>query len=223
VDEINHLAANYGTRGIYFLGDNFTINKKRTAELCELIKNSKLNIEWVCDTRADLISRELLRTMREAGCRTIWFGVESGSPRILQKINKGITLEQTVQAFKLCREEGIQIACSFILGIPGETLSDMEATYKFAKKLDPDWCQFNVFVAVPGSGLYDEVMQKSLYDRLDGFLAYVKTEDFNYESLLAIQKRYQSDLDLSPKRILRKMRREGFWTVLKKSPRYFRR
>jgi anaerobic magnesium-protoporphyrin IX monomethyl ester cyclase len=223
VDEINDMAINYGTKGVYFLGDNFTINKERTIKLCDLMKNSKLDVEWVCDTRADLISRDLLRLMREAGCRSIWFGVESGSPRILRKINKGITTEQTVQAFKMCREESIEIACSFILGIPGETFSDMEATFKLAKKLDPDWCQFNVFVAVPGSGLYDEVMQQGLYDRLDGFVAYVKTEDFNYESLLAIQKRYQSDLDLSPRRILRKMRREGFWTVLKKSPSYFRR
>ena len=223
VDEIKHMGTNYGTKGIYFVGDNFTINKKRTIELCELIRKSKLDIEWVCDTRADMVSRDLLKSMKEAGCRTIWFGVESGSPRILEKLNKGITNEQTNQAFKLCREEGIQIACSFILGIPGETVEDMKVTYKFAKKLDPDWCQFNVFVAVPGSGLYDEVMQKGLCDREEGFLVYVKTEDFNYESLLEIQKRYQSDLDLSPKRILRKMRHEGFWTVLKKGPRYLRR
>lgn len=220
IDEIKHLVANYGTKGIYFVGDNFTINKKRTIELCELIKKSKLDIEWVCDTRADMISRNLLQAMKEAGCRTIWFGVESGSPRILEKINKGITNEQTIQAFKLCREVGIQIASSFMMGIPGETLEDMENTYKFAKKLDPDWAQFNIFIAVPGSGLYDEVMQKGLYDRVEGFLAYVKTDDFNYESLLEIQRRYQSDLDLSPKRILRKMRREGFWIVLKKAPRY---
>jgi anaerobic magnesium-protoporphyrin IX monomethyl ester cyclase len=221
VDEINHMATNYGTKGIYFVGDNFTINKKRTTELCELIKKSKIDIEWVCDTRADMISRDLLSTMKEAGLRTMWFGVESGSPRILEKINKGITLEQTVQAFKLCREVGLQIACSFILGIPGETANDMEATFKFAKKLDPDWCQFNIFVAVPGSDLYDEVMQKHLYDRVEGFLAYVKTEDFNYESLLEVQRRFQTDCDLSPKRILRKIRREGFLTVLRKSHRYF--
>ncbi len=223
VDEIKHIVTKYGTKGIYFLGDNFTINKKRTTELCELMKKSKLDIEWICDTRADMISRDLLIAMKEAGLRTIWFGVESGSPRILEKINKGITLEQTVRAFKLCREVGLQIACSFILGIPGETVGDMEATYKFGKRLDPDWCQFNVFVAVPGSGLYDEVIQKHLYDRKEGFLTYVKTEDFNYESVLEIQKRYQSDLDLSPKSILRKMKREGFWAVLKKSPRYFKR
>lgn len=223
VDEIVHLKETYGIRGIYFVGDNFTINKKRTMELCELIKKSKLDVEWVCDTRADMISRELLQAMKEAGCRTIWFGVESGSPRILEKINKGITIEQTVQAFKLCREAGIRIASSFIMGIPGETLEDIEMTYKFAKKLDPDWAQFNVYIAVPGSGLYDEVMQKGLYDRKEGFLAYVKTDEFNYDSLLAIQKRYQADMDLSPRRILRKMQREGFWTVMKKAPRYLRR
>ncbi|TRO50389.1 radical SAM protein [Candidatus Bathyarchaeota archaeon] len=223
VDEIEHMKANYGTRGIYFVGDNFTINKKRTLALCELMKQSKLDVEWVCDTRADMLSRDLLKTMKEAGCRTIWFGVESGSPRILEKINKGITNEQTIQAFKLCKEEGIQTASSFILGIPGETLQDMEVTYKFAKKLDPDWAQFNVYIAVPGSGLYDEVREKGLYDRVDGFLTYVKTDEFNYESLMKIQKRYQHDLDLSARRILKKMKREGAWTVMKKGSRYLRR
>jgi anaerobic magnesium-protoporphyrin IX monomethyl ester cyclase len=221
VEEINHLVTSYGTKGIYFVGDNFTIQKKRTVELCELIKKSKLDVEWVCDTRADMISRDLLRKMKEAGCKTIWFGVESGSPRILEKINKGIALEQTAHAFKICREEGIQIACSFILGVPGETANDMEATFRFAKKLDPDWCQFNIFIACPGSDLYEEVMQKGLYDRVEGFLAFVKTEDFNYDSLLEVQKRFHREFNRSPKRILRKIRREGFWAVLRKSPRYF--
>ena len=221
VEEIVHLVNKYGSKGIYFINDNFTIRKKETAEICALMRKNKLGVEWVCDTRADLISRDLLRKMKEAGCKTIWFGVESGSPRILRKINKGITPEQTIQAFKLCREEGLQIACSFILGIPGETADDMKATFKFARKLDPDWCRFNIFVAVPGSALYDEVMQKGLYDRVEGFLAYAKTEDFNYESLLEIQRRFQTDCDLSPKRILRKIRREGFLAVLRKSPKYF--
>src|SRR3990170_2983986 len=179
VGEISHLVSKYGTKGVYFVGDNFTIQKKRTVELCELLRDSSLDIEWVCDTRADLVSRDLLRKMKEAGCKTIWFGVESGSPRILRKINKNIMPEQTIRAFELCREEGIQIACSFILGVPGETASDMEATYKFAKRLDPDWCQFNIFVACPGSSLYDEVMQQGLYDRIEDFVVYVKTDEFN--------------------------------------------
>jgi len=176
VEEINHLVNKFGSKGIYFIGDNFTINKRRTIEICNLIKKDKLDIEWVCETRVDLISRELLKEMKDAGCRAIWFGVESGSPRILSKINKGITLDQVVHAFKLCREEGIKIDCSFMLGIPGETVNDMNATFGFAKKLDPDWVRFNVFIAVPGSGLYEEVMQKGLYDRIEDFVAYVKTD-----------------------------------------------
>jgi anaerobic magnesium-protoporphyrin IX monomethyl ester cyclase len=217
VEEINHLIQNYGSKGVYFIGDNFTINKKRTVELCNLIKKEKLDIEWACDTRADLISRELLKEMKNAGCRTIFFGVESGSPRILEKLNKGITRQQFVHAFKLCKEEGIRIAGSFMLGIPGETVKEMEATFKFAKKLDPDWCTFEIFIACPDSDLYQEVMQNGLYDRVEGFLAYVKTEEFNYESLLEIQRRFQTGFNLSPKRMLRIIRQEGFLTALRRS------
>jgi anaerobic magnesium-protoporphyrin IX monomethyl ester cyclase len=220
LEEINHLMTNFGTKGIYFINDNFTIRKRETIELCRLIRENKLDIEWVCDTRVDLVSRELLKEMKAAGCKTIWFGGESGSPRILKKINKGVTLEQTEDALKMCREEGIQTACSFLLGIPGETVEDMEATFKFAKKIDPDWCRFNIFVAVPGSALYDEVMQKGLYDRVEDFAAYVKTEDFNYDSLLEIQRRFHRNFNRTPKRVLRKIRREGFFTVLRKAPKY---
>ena len=217
VEEINHLVNNYGTRGIYFIGDNFTIHKRRTSEICNLIKRNKLDIEWVCDTRVDLISRKLLEVMKDAGCRTIWFGVESGSPHILKKIKKDITLQQVVHAFKLCKEVGIRIACSFILGIPGETFNDMKATFRFARKLDPDWCRFNIYTAAPGSMLYEEVMQNGLYDRVEDYLAYVKTEDFNYESVLKVQRRFHKTFNRSPKRILRKIRQEGLLNVIKEN------
>ena len=220
LEEIKHLMANYGTKGIYFINDNFTIRKKDTSELCNLIRKDKLDIEWVCDTRVDLVSRELLREMKTAGCKTIWFGGESGSQRILDKVNKRVTLEQTETAFKICREEGIQTACSFLLGIPGETIDEMKATFKFARKLDPDWCRFNIFVAVPGSALYKEVIEKGLYDRVEDFAAYVKTDEFNYESLLEVQRRFHRDFNRSPRRVLRKIRQEGFFSVLRKSPRY---
>lgn len=210
VEEIDHMVKHYGSKGIYFIGDNFTIQKKRTIEICNLIRKQKLDIEWVCDTRVDLISRELLKKMKKAGCRTIWFGVESGSPNILEKINKGTTLEQAVHAFKLCRDEAIQTATSFMLGIPGETAKDMKATFNFAKKLDPDWCQFNIFIAVPGSILYNEVLQRGLYDRAEDFVLYVKTEDFNYDSLLAVQRRFHKSFNRSPKRIIRKIRERIF-------------
>jgi radical SAM superfamily enzyme YgiQ (UPF0313 family) len=122
-----------------------------------------------------------------------------------------------MHAFKLCREVGIQVACSFMIGIPGETVKDMEASLKFAKQLDPDWCGFNIYVAYPGSILYEEILEKHQYDRVEDFLFYVKTEDFDFDSLLKIQRRILQSWNRSPKRILRKIRREGAATVLRKA------
>jgi radical SAM superfamily enzyme YgiQ (UPF0313 family) len=153
--------------------------------------------------------------MKDAGCRTIWFGVESGSPRILERINKNITLEQTVKAVKMVRDEGIQVACSFILGVPGETLDEMEQTLKFAKKLNPDLCQFNVFIAYPDSTLYEEILQSGKYDKLDDFLLAAKTDEFDFNKLMEVQRRFHKEFHRSPRRILRKIRKDGPVKVLK--------
>jgi radical SAM superfamily enzyme YgiQ (UPF0313 family) len=204
IGEVNYLVSEYGTKGIYFVGDLFTLYKDKTEKICELIKKYKLDIEWVCDTRVDLVSRELLRTMRDAGCKTIWFGVESGSPKILKKIKRGFNFQQVEKAFRLCKQERINTACSFMLGIPGETLRDMEATLKFAKKLNPDWCQFNIIIAYPGCTLYEEIIRENLYDRIEDFMAYIKTEHFDYKMLLKVQKRFHRSFNRTPKRMFKR-------------------
>ena len=94
----------------------------------------------------------------------------------------------------------------------------MKTTYNFAKKLDPDWFLLNVFIAYPGCTLYDEIIQEGLYDHLEDFLAYVKTKDFDYEMLLEVQRRFHKNFNRSPKRILRKIRRDGFLSVLRNTP-----
>jgi radical SAM superfamily enzyme YgiQ (UPF0313 family) len=216
VEEITHMMKNFGTQGIYFVGDNFTINKKLTFELCHLLRKYKLDIEWTCDTRPDLISQELLREMKSAGCQTIFFGVESGSPPVLQKLNKNLDLQDVEHAFELCRREGIQTVASFMLGIPGETEVDMEATFKFSKRLNADWCQFNIYVACPGSSLYEEVIRDGLFDQMDNFLARVKTKDFDYESVQKIQRKFQNSYNRSPKNFMRVAKREGLASAIKK-------
>ncbi len=216
VDEIKHMAENYGSKGIYFVGDNFTINKKRTSELCQLIKENKLDIKWTCETRADLISKELLVDMKSAGCQTMFFGVESGSPKIQQKLNKNIDLQQVERTFELCRQVGIRTVTSFMLGIPGETADDMQATFKFAKHLNADWCQFNIYIACPGSRLYDEVMSQGLYDQMDNYLARVKTKDFDYDMLVKIQRDFQRNCQKSASRLVRVIKQEGFGSAVKK-------
>ena len=216
IDEIKHMVENYGTKGIYFVGDNFTINKKRTAEMCRLIRNNRIDVKWTCETRADLISKELLIEMKSAGCQTIFFGVESGSPPILQKLDKNINLQEVEHAFELCRQVEIRTATSFMLGIPGETVSDMKATFRFAKRLGADWCQFNIYVACPSSRLYDEVISQGLYDQMDNYLARVKTKDFDYEMLVKIQRQFQRSCQRSPSRLIRVIKQEGLASAFKK-------
>lgn len=215
IDEVEHLMKTYGSNGIYFIGDNFTIFKEKTLELCELLKKRSVDVQWCCDTRVDLLSKELLEKMKAAGCKTIWFGVESGSPRVLEEVNRGYTVEQAIKAFRLCREVGIKTACSFMIGMPGETIEDMNASLKLAKKLNPDWCQFNIYIACPGSKMYDEVVEKRLYSHMDDFIAYVKTEDFDYTELLQIQKRLMKELNRSPRRIIRGIKRRILKVLIK--------
>jgi radical SAM superfamily enzyme YgiQ (UPF0313 family) len=209
IGEIQDLQSRYGSKGIYFINDNFTLRKKETAELCNLMIANKLDLEWVCDTRVDLVNDELLALMSKAGCKTIWFGVESASQKILQRIGRNTTPQEVETAFKLCRKNGIKTACSFMLGLPDETLKDMEASLKFAKKLNPDWCQFNTFIAYPDSRLYNELIEKGNYVKLDEFLLSVKTEEFDYDSLMMVQRRFFKEFHMTPRQILKRIKREG--------------
>jgi anaerobic magnesium-protoporphyrin IX monomethyl ester cyclase len=209
IGEIQDLQSRYGTKGIYFINDNFTLRKKETTELCNLMLENKLDLEWVCDTRVDLVNNELLSLMSKAGCKTIWFGVESASQKILKRIGRNTMPQEVEAAFKLCRKNGIKTACSFMLGLPDETLKDMEDSLKFAKKLNPDWCQFNTFIAYPDSRLYNELLEKGNYVKLDEFLLSVKTDEFDYDSLMLVQRRFFKEFHMTPKQILKRIRREG--------------
>ena len=217
VDELQHIKETYGSKGFYFVGDNFTINKQHTHELCHQIKERCLGVEWICETRTDLVSKELLWLMKSAGCQTIFFGVESGSPRIQEKLGKNIDLHQVQESFKLCKQVGIKTSTSFMLGVPGETQDEMQQTFRFAKSLNADWTQFNIYVACPGSRLYEEVINNGFYDQMDNYLARVTTQDFDYEILQKLQREYQKKCQKSmPAKLARVIKQEGLGSAVKK-------
>jgi radical SAM superfamily enzyme YgiQ (UPF0313 family) len=167
-------------------------------EICDGILERKLDIDWVCESRVDLISIPLLNKMRSAGCETMWFGVESGSQRILNYINKGISIPQVERAAELCRKSGIKFGASFMIGIPGETKREMRKTLELAKNLKPDYCWFNIFVGIPTSSLYEEIINKKMYSHIDeNYLTYVKTDEFNYELMKKIQKEISKEYSLT--------------------------
>jgi radical SAM superfamily enzyme YgiQ (UPF0313 family) len=188
VDEIQQMVEKYGAKGIYFREDNFTFDSKRVLEICSLLKERGINIQWICESRVEHIKEEVLKEMHDVGCKAIWFGVESGSERILKIVDKQITKENALRAFSLCKKHNIKSGASFILGLPGEEEVDMYQTLDFADELDAYWTWFNYYLGIPGSRLYETVIKEKLYDQIDSSgIARIRTKEFNYQQAMRIR------------------------------------
>jgi len=167
VDDIEYITKRYKVKGVYFREDNFTLNKKRVLQFCDLLLRRELRIKWACETRVDTLNEEMLKMMYRAGCRALYFGVESGSQKMLDFLRKGITVEQATETVRLCKNIGISTAASFIFGHPGETEEERRQTRKLIKKLDADVTWQNVFVGIPDSELYKYTLKNKLYEYKD--------------------------------------------------------
>jgi len=185
VDDIEHLVTDFDARGIFFREDNFACSKKRTQEFCELMLKRGPRISWGCETRVDNLDQELLTLMHRAGCRGIFFGVESGSQRILDHLCKGTTLEQIEAAFDDCRRLGIRTYASFLFGLPEETETEMLDTIKFSRRLQSSNQGFNIFLGFPYSKLYAQLQEEELFDFVDeSGMLYVKGHNFLVDQLM---------------------------------------
>src|ERR1041384_7128310 len=140
----------------FFDDDTFNIQKARTIELCAKLK--PLGLTWSCTSRVTT-DYETLKAMKEAGCRLLIVGFESGDPQILKNIKKGATVERARQFTKDCHKLGLVIHGDFILGLPGETHETINNTIAFAKELDVETIQVSVAHAYPGTELWDYAMK----------------------------------------------------------------
>ena len=168
VDELEMLHKTYGLRKFTFCDDAFTVDQPRIEAFCSEILNRGLKIEWNCGTRVDMLSKNLLAKMKEAGCVSVWFGVESGSQQVLDAMNKGITLELTAKVLGWVRELGLKPVPSVILGYPGETKKSAWKTIKFIEKNCPnDIGYYNIATPFPGTPMYDLVKEKGWLTVID--------------------------------------------------------
>jgi anaerobic magnesium-protoporphyrin IX monomethyl ester cyclase len=157
VEELVLLNKKFGADHFTFYDDAFTVDQSRTEELCQEIINRKMKIRWNCETRVDMVTKELLAKMKEAGCTDVWFGVESGSQRVLAAMDKGIMTEQTVKAFKWAKEVGLMTVANVILGFPTETRETAWETVRFVESLNPDDVGYYIATPYPGTPMYDQV------------------------------------------------------------------
>jgi radical SAM superfamily enzyme YgiQ (UPF0313 family) len=107
--------------------------------------------------RVDRINPELLSDMRDAGCYRVPFGIESGSQKVLDRIQKGTSIEQAEKAVRMAQAAGLETECYFMIGLPGETEKDMEMSLNFAIRLNPDYMKFAVTIPLPGTPMFDEM------------------------------------------------------------------
>ncbi len=178
LEQVSHLQRAYGARGIYFREDNFSVSRRRVREFCEGVLRRGLELQWVCETRVDTLTRDLLETMHAAGCRGVYVGVESGSQRLLDFMEKGIDLQQVEEVFRWCCEIGIRTYASFVVGLPTETPDERAATLAMPEKIRATTHSFNVFVGIPTSRLYHYVRRNLLYDYIDDReIVYVRGHD----------------------------------------------
>jgi len=140
-------------RELYIDDQTFGLNSDRTVLLCKEMIKRRFNFGWSCLSRADVLNEDLLRIMKKAGCHTIIFGVESGSPATLKRYGKKMEVSTIENIFKLCRRFHIMTAGTFIIGLPGEGVGEVLSTIELAKKLNCDYASFNVAVPRMGTGL----------------------------------------------------------------------
>jgi len=189
LDEIEWLVSQYGYEIVGILDSIFTLNKARTKEFCQGILNRGLRIEWRAGTRTDCVSLEMLELMREAGCRSLYFGVESGSPTILKNLNKKQKIEDVVNAFAWCKKAGIKACFGVIIGAPGETRATIEETKNLIKKTRPDYLSTNPLRLYPGTALWKQAQDEGLCD--DSFFL-TDQECIRYTGAISVPEMFQT-------------------------------
>ncbi len=158
--EVDFLKKHYNIRTLSFYDETFTLDEERVREICRRIGPYK--IKWYCNTRTNLVTKELLKTMRKAGCMAVCYGIESGSQKILDTISKRTTVEQNARAIRWAKEANMKTHCSFIFGLPGETEETVNETLRFIKQNIPNSIEFNLATPYPGTELHKYLVKKGL-------------------------------------------------------------
>lgn len=163
IKEIKYLVDNFGIKSIYFQDLEFTLDRKRVIEICRLIKQNGFKIHWACASRVQDADEELLKAMKDAGCESISFGVESLSPIILKNIRKGVTPEEIAWASRNCKKTGINFNSFFTEGHPGETSKTVEEFFRnaFRYKIKPRRKRLAV-IPYPGTQLFKIAQDKGM-------------------------------------------------------------
>jgi radical SAM superfamily enzyme YgiQ (UPF0313 family) len=219
--EWRHLVEDLGAQEIGVLDDSANIRMQRLHELADGLIQHKLNhVPWIFvnGIRANLVTKELMLKLKQAGLKRTAFGVETGDEEILVSIDKRIDHDTIRRAFKICKEVGIETIGFFIIGLPGETRETMQRTIDFACELDPLIANFSMMTPYPGTRVYEIVKRQGRflvhdwedYVFFDGRARYEMGE-MTAELVEEMWKKAYRQFYLRPHRIIRTLTRKDFW------------
>ena len=168
VREVAALKRDYGLEGVWFKDSIFNLDHTWVREFCNLMIEEKMDIAWQALTRIDLIDEEELLLMKRAGLTQLDLGIETGSPKSLLRLKKGITVEKIKRQVSLAKRH-VKVFGFFMIGIPGEDENDVRQTFELAKELDLDRWTWSIYSPLPGSSLYHELINEGRIEpyRLD--------------------------------------------------------
>jgi radical SAM superfamily enzyme YgiQ (UPF0313 family) len=216
VDELEHLVKDFGAQQFTFYDDAFSVSQERVREICAEIKNRGLKIKWDCETRVDMVTRELLQMMKDAGCIAVWFGVEAGSQMVIDAMGKGYKLETIKKSFKTAQEVGLMTVASVVLGFPEETPETLKETTKFIEELNPDDVGYYIATPYPGTPMHELVTQKGWlkitdFNRYDTATPIFETPYISSELLKEMREKAFQSFYIRPSYIYKMWRKGGVY------------
>ncbi|MBU1164963.1 B12-binding domain-containing radical SAM protein [Patescibacteria group bacterium] len=188
--EINFLIENYQTKSLRFADAILTADRHKITKLCQEMINSKLNLPWQCHVHVNNLDNDLLRLMSNAGCRGIWFGIESISQSLQKAIHKNIPVEKIREVVYLCKKYNIYTSASFMMGFPNETKEEIQMNVQLAKKLNFNLTYFSPLVAMPNTDIYNTIKEKKLYDFEWNNLLLARNKNYSSDEIYNLAKFY---------------------------------
>ncbi|MFC1721528.1 B12-binding domain-containing radical SAM protein [Patescibacteria group bacterium] len=162
IAELRFLKNKYGLESFYIQDDTFTLNKERVTKICHRLIDENLDLLWGAETRVNLIDERLVAIMKKAGCYQLDFGVEAATQKVLDAVNKGITLKETQRAFNICRRHQVRSGANIMLNLPSEGEDDVAAIGKFLKKLKASVHYIALTVPFIGTEIYEKHVNPKL-------------------------------------------------------------
>lgn len=221
-----------GFASVLVYDEVFTIDRQRVRDICAGLQEQGFDLPWMIRATVNSVDEELLAELARAGCEWITFGIESGSARVIKRLNKPVDLDKALSVFAAARRHGLKTLAYFMIGNPEETEEELAATEKYMQRLDPDMVHVAVYTMYPATKLYDEALASGLLPRdvwrdfaanpTTGFVPPLWPGPLTARQRFAAVRRLYRRFYLRPRRIWRELTALQTWAALRRRLHYAR-